>query len=59
LAGSDKAKIVMLKNPQKLCRQQKVDLNLALVMSRKHRNLHQISVELKPDTISLADESAS
>jgi hypothetical protein len=28
-------------------------------MSRKHRNLHQISVELKPDTISLADESAS
>ncbi|KAM0901190.1 hypothetical protein ACQ4PT_020148 [Festuca glaucescens] len=59
LAGSDKAKIVMLKNPQKLCRQQKVDLNLALVMTRKHRNLHQISVELKPDTISLTDESAS
>jgi hypothetical protein len=59
LTGSNKAKIVMLKNPQKLCRQQKVDLNLALVTSRKLRNQNQISVELKPDAISLTDEPAS
>lgn len=58
LTGSDNANIVMLKNPQKLC-QQKVDLNLALMMSRKCRNLNQISIKLKPDAKSLTDESAS
>jgi len=58
LRGSDEANIVILKNPQKLC-QQKVDLSLALMMSRKCRNLNQISVKLKPDAKSLTDESAS
>lgn len=58
LRGSDEANIVMIKNPQKLCCQ-KLDLHLALIMSRKHRNLNQISVKLKPDVKSLTDESAS
>lgn len=60
LKGSEKANIMMMKNPQKLCHQKVGDLNFALVMSKKYRKLNQISVSLKPDVKSpTPDESAS
>ncbi|XP_044946062.1 protein NO VEIN-like isoform X3 [Hordeum vulgare subsp. vulgare] len=60
LKGSEKANIMMMKNPQKLCHQKVDDLNFALVMSKKYRKLNQISVSLKPDAKSpTPDESAS
>ncbi|KAF7058669.1 hypothetical protein CFC21_065677 [Triticum aestivum] len=60
LKGSDKANIMMMKNPQKLCHQKVDDLNFALVMSKKYRKLNQISVSLKSDSKSpTPDESAS
>ncbi|KAL6655909.1 hypothetical protein ACP70R_006735 [Stipagrostis hirtigluma subsp. patula] len=53
LLGDSRASINLLKNPHKLCRQQK-DLNLAILMLKKHRELvggsvNQITITLKPD----------